>query len=260
MNPEFTEYVKNHIREYLPDSYANAEIQIQQTIKSNDRILESLMIRREGEDAAPMIHLDNFEQQYQNGESMNEIMNQVAEQCLKGEEISFDRRQFFDYDSVKENLTIKMCDPENNVKYLEDFAHKNCGELTALYSVILEQNEFDTASMPIRQSHLEMWGVSVEQLHQDALSADRNRGYGLYNMENLVHSMMFDREPINLLLGADASGPAEKAMYVLTNTSKINGANALVQEELLAQVGDVLREDYYVLPSSVHEGATRFAA
>ena len=60
MNPEFTEYVKNHIREYLPDSYANAEIQIQQTIKSNDRILESLMIRREGEDAAPMIHLDNF--------------------------------------------------------------------------------------------------------------------------------------------------------------------------------------------------------
>ena len=30
-----------------------------------------------------MIHLDNFEQQYQNGESMNEIMNQVAEQCMQ---------------------------------------------------------------------------------------------------------------------------------------------------------------------------------
>ena len=260
MNPEFTEYVKNHIREYLPDSYANAEIQIQQTIKSNDRILESLMIRREGEDAAPMIHLDNFEQQYQNGESMNEIMNQVAEQCMQGEEIPFDRRDFLDYDAVKENLTIKMYDPKNNVKYLEKYAHKSCGELTALYSVIWEQNEFGTASIPVSKSNLEMWGVSIEQLHQDALLADRNRGYGLYNMENLVNSMVFDREPINLLLNADASGPSEKAMYVLTNTSKINGANALVQEELLAQVGDVLREDYYVLPSSVHEGATRFAA
>ena len=31
------------------------------------------------------------------------------------------------------------------------------------------------------------------------------------------------------------------------------GANALVQEELLAQVGDVLGGDYYVLPSSTHE-------
>ena len=51
-------------------------------------------------------------------------------------------------------------------------------------------------------------------------------------MENLVNSMVFDREPINLLLNADASDPSEKAMYVLTNTSKINGANALVQEEL----------------------------
>lgn len=179
---------------------------------------------------------------------------------MQGEEIPFDRRDFLDYDAVKENLTIKMCDPKNNVKYLEKYAHKSCGELTALYSVILEQNEFGTASIPVSKSNLEMWGVSIEQLHQDALLADRNRGYGLYNMENLVNSMVFDREPINLLLNADASGPSEKAMYVLTNTSKINGANALVQEELLAQVGDVLREDYYVLPSSVHEGATRFAA
>lgn len=39
----------------------------------------------------------------------------------------------------------------------------------------------------------------------------------------------------------------------MTNTSRINGANALVQEELLAQVGDVLGGDYYVLPSSTHE-------
>ena len=38
-----------------------------------------------------------------------------------------------------------------------------------------------------------------------------------------------------------------------TSGSRINGANALVQEELLAQVGDVLGGDYYVLPSSTHE-------
>ena len=70
-----------------------------------------------------------------------------------------------------------MCDPENNVKYLEQYAHKNCGTLTALYNVTLEQNGFGTASMPISNDHLKMWGISVEQLHQDALLADRNRGY-----------------------------------------------------------------------------------
>ena len=37
MYSEFTEYVKNNIREYLPESYANAKIQIQQTIKGNDQ-------------------------------------------------------------------------------------------------------------------------------------------------------------------------------------------------------------------------------
>lgn len=253
MDSEFTEYVKNNIREYLPESYANAKIQIQQTIKGNDRVLDSLTVQREGEDFAVAIHLNSLEQEYQNGESMHEIMNQVADQCLQGEELPFNRREFLDYDSVKDHVTIKMCDPENNVKYLEQYAHKNCGTLTALYNVTLEQNGFGTASMPISNDHLKMWGISVEQLHQDALLADRNRGYGLYGLEDLVYSMAFEHEPENLLLSTDVVNASEKGPYVLTNTSRINGANALVQEEVLSQVGDALGGDYYVLPSSTHE-------
>lgn len=253
MDSEFTEYVKNNIREYLPESYANAKIQIQQTIKGNDLVLDSLTVQREGEDFAVAIHLNSLEQEYQNGESMHEIMNQVADQCLQGEELPFNRREFLDYDSVKDHVTIKMCDPENNVKYLEQYAHKNCGTLTALYNVTLEQNGFGTASMPISNDHLKMWGISVEQLHQDALLADRNRGYGLYGLEDLVYSMAFEHEPENLLLSTDVVNASEKGPYVLTNTSRINGANALVQEEVLSQVGDALGGDYYVLPSSTHE-------
>ena len=154
---------------------------------------------------------------------------------------------------MKDHVTIKMCDPENNVKYLEQYAHKNCGTLTALYNVTLEQNGFGTASMPISNDHLKMWGISVEQLHQDALLADRNRGYGLYGLEDLVYSMAFEHEPENLLLSTDVVNASEKGPYVLTNTSRINGANALVQEEVLSQVGDALGGDYYVLPSSTHE-------
>ena len=60
-------------------------------------------------------------------------------------------------------------------------------------------------------------------------------------------------ETESLLLSTDVVNASEKGPYVLTNTSRINGANALVQEELLAQVGDVLGGDYYVLPSSTHE-------
>ena len=98
---------------------------------------------------------------------------------------------------------------------MEKYAHKSCGELTALYSVILEQNEIWYCKYSGNVNPIwKMWGVSIEQLHQDALLADRNRGYGLYNMENLVNSMVFDREPINLLLNADASGPRRKqCMY-----------------------------------------------
>lgn len=89
MYSEFTEYVKNNIREYLPESYANAKIQIQQTIKGNDQVLDSLTVQREGEDFAVAIHLNSLEQEYQNGESMHEIMNQVADQCLQEKNYRF---------------------------------------------------------------------------------------------------------------------------------------------------------------------------
>ncbi|MFR5287993.1 MAG: hypothetical protein ACLTGS_03045 [Mediterraneibacter gnavus] len=61
MDSEFTEYVKITF-EYLPESYANAKIQIQQTIKGNDRVLDSLTVQREGEDFAVAIHLNSLEQ------------------------------------------------------------------------------------------------------------------------------------------------------------------------------------------------------
>ncbi|MFR5287994.1 MAG: DUF5688 family protein [Mediterraneibacter gnavus] len=59
--------------------------------------------------------------------------------------------------------------------------------------------------------------------------------------------MAFEHEPENLLLSTDVVNASER-VRMCDNTSRINGANALVQEEVLSQVGDALGGDYYVLP------------
>ena len=49
-------------------------------------------------------------------------------------------------------------------------------------------------------------------------------------------------------------------LYVLTNPMRSYGAAVIMDLEVLEMVGERLQNDYFVLPSSVHEGATRFAA
>lgn len=44
MNQNFVEYVKSHIKEYLPMEYQNAVISVNEVTKSNDRMLTGLTI------------------------------------------------------------------------------------------------------------------------------------------------------------------------------------------------------------------------
>lgn len=45
----------------------------------------------------------------------------------------------------------------------------------------------------------------------------------------------------------------ETPLYVLTNSERVNGANAIVCPEVLQHVYEELGENYYIMPSSIHE-------
>ena len=48
-------------------------------------------------------------------------------------------------------------------------------------------------------------------------------------------------------------------MYVITNKNKVFGATAIIYPGVLMEFSKQ-KGDFYILPSSIHEGATRFAA
>ena len=52
----------------------------------------------------------------------------------------------------------------------------------------------------------------------------------------------------------------EMKMYVMTNSEKINGASEIMFPENLEKLSSKFDSDIYIIPSSIHESATRFAA
>lgn len=90
-----------------------------------------------------------------------------------------------------------------------------------------------------------MWDIGQEQLIEDSMkNMESLYPADLMNMAVLLKELYID--PASLL-------SLDFPMYVLTNTERLNGAASLLYEGQLEKLAKILGEEYYVLPSSIHE-------
>lgn len=255
MNQEFAEYIKSHIREYLPEDYKDANVTLEEVTKGNDRTLTGLMIRMDDEMIAPTIYLEPYEAQFEKGRPLDSIMREIAQIKMDNSiDLPFNAEGIKDYETVRPLLNIRLCDPERNQEYLKGKPCTPCGELAATYRIQLMESEEGIASAVVTDDMLNLWGITPEQLHHDAVNAENVRNpVCFYSMEDLMSEIMFSAKPTNLFDRPEPVEVGSTPMYVLTNNSRINGAGALAREGVLDRIGELIGSDFYVLPSSIHE-------
>ena len=254
---EFYEYVKDNVKEYLPESYRDAEIKLQEVEKNNGLKLTGITIPNGDQRIVPTIYLDSLYQEYINGKDVDSCVGDVADMRIeaqgKAEFLDMGVPDIFDYEKMKDKLQMRICDKEWNTDRLADKVVTEHGDFAAYYAVNLEENGEGISSIPVTVSLMNEWGVSVEQIQADAMMADRNRGVVLMNMNEIIKSMIFGEEPENLLNEKLDIETMREPMFCLTNAQKMNGASLLLQEDIRKQIGECLGSDYFVLPSSIHE-------
>lgn len=255
MNQELMEYIKNHIKEYLPLEYQDASIALEKVTKSNDRVLTGLIVRKDGEKTAPAVYLEPYAEQISNGRPLDSAMREIAAIQTDYHIPAFDLSSFGDYEKVKPLLAIRLYDPEKNQDYLKGKPHTPCGDLTAAYRIQISKDNDGVASAIITDGLLQTWGISAEQLHKDALAAESNREtVCLHSMDDVMSQFFSPGECPNLLNNDEIPNMGIGiGLYVLTNQSRLNGAGVLAQDHILERIGDLLGSDFYVLPSSIHE-------
>lgn len=257
---EFYEYVKENVKAYLPKSYEEGEIKLQDVEKNNGLKLTGITIPNGDQRIVPTIYLDSLYQEYINGKEADSCVGDVADMRIeaqgKAEFLDMGVPDILDYEKMKDKLQVRICDKEWNTDRLEDKAFTEHGDFAAYYAVNLEENREGISSIPVTISLMNEWGVSVEQIQADAMVADRKRGVTLMDMNEIIKSMIFGEEPENLLnekMDMEAMETTETTMFCLTNKAKMNGASLLLQEDIRKQIGECLGSDYFVIPSSVHE-------
>lgn len=238
---QFIHEVEVQVKEEVRD---DVTVYIHSAVKNNGTKRHGLTIAQKGINIFPTIYLEEYYQQFQGGSSVEHIAGEILRLY---KEVRF-RRSFEgefikDYQNVRRKIVYRLVNREANKELLKEVPYEEYLDLAVIFYVLIEVNSHGMASLMIRDEHLEMWNVTKSEIARRAKeNTPRLLPYEFGTMYALIEE----------LTGEDG-GSFEDVMYVMSNRLRSYGAATILYEDRLEGIGDYLKEDYYVLPSSVHE-------
>ncbi|MCD8189688.1 MAG: DUF5688 family protein [Clostridiales bacterium] len=262
---EFKESIAEQIRDVLPEKYRDAIVEVYPMEKIN-KSYEALFVMPPDENTTFAVNLEQFYERYAGGSmTFQDTLSAVAEMIQQEPPVAINLEELRNYETAKERLFMQVCSVEKNQELLEVVPHRTEEDLAVTYHLLIGETEGGLfASALVTDSHLEVYGVSEEQLHQDAVeNSQKLFPATLIPMQTVLDEIFHDMHEEMIEAGMpeamaqimlESMMPQEKAtMYVLTNEQRMNGAGVLFYPEVMDQLGDTLGSDYIILPSSTHE-------
>ena len=154
--------------------------------------------------------------------------------------------QLKDYDIMKSHLLMDLVGKEANSDKLQSVAHTDMEDMAVTYRFLITRTEEGQGTIQVTKDMLDSYGITVEQLHQDALEySEKNSPFSIVNMNELMYEMS----------GGLFGGPDEplSPMYVATNDIRLRGAGVIAYPDFMEQATEKLGGSFFILPSSVHE-------
>ncbi len=248
---KFTKEVADGIRDYLPEEFIGAKVDIRTVEKNNNRKYAALTVRHADRNIAPVVYLDPYYERYEVDKDMGMVLSDIAKVIASHDPAeSFDMAQIMDFDRVKDRIIPRLVGQKWNKDMLAATPNTPVADLAVTYHVVLDGFTEGYASVPVSYEMLGVWGKDVSEIH--ALS--------IQNMHMRTPSTY---QPLGEVLGScvpdgkDAGMPdvsdVGNLMYVLTNESKLHGAAAVLDPNMAETVAASFGGNFYLLPSSVHE-------
>lgn len=215
--------------------------------KNNGVKLDAVNIRKADENVTPTIYIQRELELLKEGkitvkEAAKHVLKMYEES--KGRNPVTDVEDILERDFILQHVEYQLVNKERNIDRVNSAPHKDLLDLAVLYRVVVEVNKDEIASYVLSNDLFERIGVSIEELDEAAARNTESLGFVVKTMAQVVAEMMGVSEDCM------DEGPQ---MYVLTNERKINGANILMNGRQLATLADKLNDDFYILPSSIHE-------
>lgn len=249
---EYLEF-KRQIRQAVQErSGEGTEVSVGQVLKNNRNLVETLTVMKKGGNISPAFYISQLYEQHQRGITVNAIADHVIS-CYRQNcrDSLVDFSFYSDFSRVRDCIACRLVNYERNRELLALVPHKRYMDLAVVYYCrvdrrVLDNETIGKGSILVQNAHMAKWNVTPEKLHDLAVvNTIRQLPYELISLEEMVcDTVGFGVKP-------EAQKPS--LMYVLTNKEKWYGAVNIIFDSVLEAIGEKLKGNFYVLPSSVHE-------
>ena len=167
-----------------------------------------------------------------------------------------------DYETIRHRIFIRLQDPDLHPEFKEGFPARLVmdSQMLAVYRVAMnEQAGQNLVSAAISTDTLKLWQITEEQLWEQALENLKREQPTFIHTLHVATSSNLRHPRLNLLLRPGVGRLDPAATYLLCSGPvdrgrvALNGARAVLNDATLEKIGRLLGEDYFILPSSIHE-------
>lgn len=253
---EFTSFITILKEEIEKKVGEEGSVKLQEVIKNNGIKLCGLTVLQHDSNISPTIYLNNYYDAYGKEEiTLHEAIEDIWYHYRKNKvDKSVDIRFFMNYETVKDRIVYKLVNTEKNKELLQDVPHITFFDLSIVFQCLVSEEMLGNATILIHNAHLKLWQIDTQELYRQAsLNTPRLYPYDIKNMKEVILEM------IELEEGKAAAERYKEElsegvpMYVLSNCTKMQGAACMLYQDILSDFALVVQDDFYILPSSIHE-------
>lgn len=241
---QFVIVVKEKVASSLNDGIS---VQIHTALKNNGRERVGLTMTDKQVNISPTIYLEEFFKQYQEGFTIDEITESIVHVYHEVKfEHSWQVHTVKDFESMRSKIVYKLIHAKKNETLLGTMPYIAYLDFAIVFYILFEVTESGTATIPITHELVKLWEVSLDDIQQSAFC-------------NAPVLLPADFRPmqivINELMGIHSTEEEciQDLMFVLTNSLRSFGAACILYDGMLEKIGQQIGQNYYILPSSIHE-------
>lgn len=225
----YTEFMNAMLCEIRGQVDAQVRTELYTVTKNNGTRRTGILFKQEDSNLAPTIYLEEFYQKYLKGQQVPDLADSI---CSIYQEIrvkkTCDCQNLFDFNHVKEHIVYKLIRRDANEELLKQIPYEPFLDLAVVYYIQIDNTRFGSATIQIRNEHLRYWRVEKEEIRRFA-EKNTPRIYPV-QIRQIV-----------------------RFMYVATNEQCSLGAAVMRYPDFREKVRGMIRGDFYILPSSIHE-------
>lgn len=241
------------IEEELKSSLGEGQtLYVKNVIKNNGRQRRGLVFCMSGVNVSPTIYLEEYYEKYRQGCSLQSVAREILQlyRCVMVTE-PWEDPFLSRFEDVKPKIIYQLVNRERNKELLKDIPSVSFLDLAIVFQVMVEMRQERIATMLIRNEHLRWWKTGKDEIYRAACENTQRmlpaEFVSMYTMLTREWGHMAEEpEP-------DPEESSDSPMYVLTNSIRSYGASAVLYRNVLQHIGSYLKEDFFVIPSSVHE-------